>query len=107
MYKKERSYKMASNKSYDERIAELKKKQEQLKAQEKELERRQSAEKRKKRTKRLIELGGIIESVLGRETNDDDKIKLMNFLKKQETNGRYFTRAMNADLITGNTDDDQ
>ncbi len=98
---------MASNKSYDERIAELKKKQEQLKAQEKELERRQSAEKRKKRTKRLIELGGIIESVLGRETNDDDKIKLMNFLKKQETNGRYFTRAMNADLITGNTDDDQ
>ncbi len=36
-----------------------------------------------------------MESVLGRETTDDDKIRFLNFLKKQETNGNYFTRAMN------------
>ena len=81
--------------TYDERINELQKKQEQLKAQERALRKRQSEEARKKRTKRLIELGGIVESVLGRETSDDDKLKLLAFLKKQESNGRYFTKAMN------------
>ena len=88
---------MASGKSYDTRIAELQKKQEQLKAQEKALKKRQSEEERKKRTRRLIELGGIIESVLGRDTTEEDKIKLMNFLKKQEANGDYFSRAMNVE----------
>lgn len=82
-------------KSYDERLDEIKKKQEQLQARERELKKRKSEEDRKKRTKRLIELGGIVESVLGRPTTDEDKIRLLNFLKKQETNGKYFTNAMN------------
>lgn len=82
-------------KSYDERLDEIKKKQEQLQARECELKKRKSEEDRKKRTKRLIELGGIVESVLGRPTTDEDKIRLLNFLKKQETNGKYFTNAMN------------
>ncbi len=82
-------------KTYEERIEELQKKQEQLKAQERALKKRQSEETRKKRTKRLIELGGIIESVLGRDTTEDDKIRLLNFLNKQERNGHYFTKAMN------------
>ena len=82
-------------KSYDERIADLKKKQDQLKAQERALKKRQSAEERRKRTKRLIELGGIVESVLGRPTTDEDKIKFIHFLKRQEMNGKYFSRAMN------------
>lgn len=85
-----------SNKNYDERIAELQKRQEQLKAQERALKKRQSEEERKKRTRRLIELGGIVESVLERPTTDEDKIRLLNFLKRQEANGKYFTRAMNA-----------
>lgn len=55
---------MATTKSYDERIADIQKRQEQLKAQEKTLKKRQSEEMRKKRTRRLIELGGIVESVL-------------------------------------------
>lgn len=88
---------MMAKRSYDERIVELQKKQEQLKAQEKALKRRQYTEEHKKRTRRLIELGGIIESVLGRPTTDEDKIKLLNFLKRQEMNGNYFTRAMNAE----------
>jgi hypothetical protein len=85
--------------NYDERIADLQKRQEQLKAQEKALKKRQSEEERKKRTRRLIELGGIVESVLERPTTDDDKIRLLNFLKKQESNGKYFTRAMNAEAV--------
>lgn len=87
---------MAGNKSFEERIAELQKKQDQLKAQERALKKRQSEDARKKRTRRLIEMGGIVESVLGRETTDEDKIKLMNFLKKQEANGKFFSKAMNA-----------
>lgn len=86
---------MASVRTYDERIEELKKKQEQLKAQEKALKKRQNEEERKSRARRLIELGGIVESVLGRETTEEDKVSLLNFLKKQENNGNYFTKAMN------------
>ena len=84
-----------SQRTYDERIDELRKKQEQHKAQERDLMKRQSADERKKRTRRLIELGGIVESVLGRPTVDEDKIRFLNFLKKQETNGNFFTKAMN------------
>lgn len=47
---------MATTKSYEERIADIQKRQEQLKAQEKALKKRQSEEMRKKRTRRLIEL---------------------------------------------------
>lgn len=86
-----------ATRNYDERIADLQKRQEQLKAQEKALKKRQSEEERKKRTRRLIELGATVESVLERPTTDEDKIRLLNFLKKQESNGKYFTKAMNAD----------
>lgn len=91
---------MATTKSYDERIADIQKRQEQLKAQEKALKKRQSEEMRKKRTRRLIELGGIVESVLGRETEDEDKMRFLNFLKKQEANGNYFTKVMNIGITT-------
>ena len=84
-----------AQRTYDERIAELQKKRDQLKEQEKALIKRQNAEERKKRTRRLIELGGIVESVLGRPTVDEDKVRFMNFLKRQETNGNFFTKAMN------------
>lgn len=86
---------MASKKTYDERIAELQKRQEQLKAQERALKSRQSEEERKKRTRRLIELGGIVESVLGRPTTDEDKERFLMFLRHQEQNGKYFSRTMN------------
>lgn len=93
----ERMRNMAAR-NYDERIADLQKRQEQLKAKEKALKKKQSVEERKKRTRRLIELGGIIESVLERPTTEGDKIRLLYFLKKQEANGKYFTRAMNAEI---------
>ena len=46
-----------ATRSYDERIDELRKKVEQLKAQERDLTKRHNADERKKRTRRLIELG--------------------------------------------------
>ena len=97
---------MATTKSYDERIADIQKRQEQLKAQEKALKKRQSEEMRKKRTRRLIELGGIVESVLGRETEDEDKMRFLNFLKKQEANGNYFTKAMNAGVTAESNEEE-
>ena len=86
-------------KSFDEKILEIEKKQAQLDAQKKSLKKKQSVEERKKRTRRLIELGGIVESVLGRATNDDDKIRLINFLKKQESNGGFFKKAMDESIV--------
>ena len=94
-----------SQKSYDERIDELIKKQEQLKAQERDLRKRQAADERKKRTRRLIELGGIVESVLGRPTTDQDKVRLLYFLKLQEQRGGFFSQAMNDDSIGGDAND--
>ncbi len=84
-----------AKRTFDERIEELVKKQEQLKAQERQLKKQQNTEERKRRTKRLIELGAIVESVLGRPTTDDDKERLQAFLRKQETNEKFFTKAMN------------
>ena len=49
-----------TQRSYEDRIAEIQKKQEQLEAQKRALQKKQSEEDRKKRTRRLIELGGIV-----------------------------------------------
>ena len=84
-----------AKKSYEERLDELVKKQEQLKAQERDIRKRKSAEERKKRTRRLIELGGTVEAVLGRPTTDEDREKFEKFLRMQETNGKFFSKAMN------------
>ena len=94
-----------SQKSFDERMQELIKKQEQLKAQERDLRKRQAADERKKRTRRLIELGGTVESVLGRPTTDQDKVRLMYFLRLQEQRGGFFSQAMNDDSIGGDAND--
>lgn len=91
-----------ASRTYEERIEELQKRQAQLKEQEKDLQRRASAERRKKRTRRLIEIGGIVESVLGREIDDDDKTRLLNFLHQQERNGKYFTKAMMKSVVSEN-----
>lgn len=94
-----------TQKSFDEKMEELLRKQEQLKAQEKALRQRHSEEERKKRTRRLIELGGIVESVLGRPTTDQDKVRFMYFLKLQEKNGGFFSKAMNDERIGGDEND--
>lgn len=92
---------MASKKSYDERIDDIQKKMEQLKAQEKALKKRASEEERRKRTKRLIEVGGAVESVLKKSLGEyagliekEDLPALISFLEKQEERGQYFSKAI-------------
>lgn len=88
---------MAEKRTVEERIAELQKRQEQLKAQEKALKAKQAQAERKARTKRLIEIGGAVESVLGNPIEKQDLPKLISFLKQQEERGQYFSKAMAAD----------
>lgn len=78
----------------EERIEKLKKRQAELKAQEKKLLAQQSQKERKERTKRLIEVGATVEAVLGRPITKDDLPLLFNFLKQQEERGQFFSKAM-------------
>ena len=85
---------MAETRPTEERIAELDKKIEQIKAQKKAILQREKQAERKARTKRLIEIGGAVESVLGHPIEKDDLPKLINFLKQQEERGQFFSKAM-------------
>ena len=88
----------------DEKDSEIQKyldKARQLQEQKKLLEKQKKEADRKARTKRLIEIGASVESVLGRDFRDGDNIRLMNFLKAQERNGKYFTKAMDKELPKG------
>ena len=87
---------MAEQKSSEERIAELDKRIEQIKAQKKAIIQREKQAERRARTKRLIEIGGAAESVLGRPFQEGDLQKFINFLKQQEIRGNYYSKAMNS-----------
>lgn len=78
----------------EEKIAKLREKQAQLKAQEKQLLAKEREKERKARTKRLIEIGGAVESVLGRPIEKEDLPLLIAFLQRQEERGNYFSNAM-------------
>ena len=78
----------------EEKIAKLREKQAQLKAQEKQLLAKEREKERKARTKRLIEIGGAVESVLGRPIEKEDLPLLIDFLQRQEERGNYFSNAM-------------
>ena len=97
-----------STKSYEERLLEMERReQESLEkakryaAQKRELQKRQKAEENKKRTHRLCVIGGEVESVLGCSIEEEDIPKLIGFLKRQEANGRYFSKAMQKEQIPG------
>ena len=66
----------------------------------KELEKRKKAEESKKRTHRLCQVGGAVESVLGAPIEEEDIPKLIGFLKKQEANGKFFSKAMQKETHT-------
>ena len=90
-----------STKTFEERIQEkdlraqkLIEQAKQVSAQRKELVKRQQAEERKKRTHRLIQIGAAVESVLGGSIEEEDVPKLIAFLSKQESNGKFFSKAM-------------
>ena len=96
-----------STKSYEERMLEMEKKeQESLEkakryaTQKKELLKRKKAEESKKRTHRLCQIGGAVESVLGAPIEEEDIPKLIGFLKRQEANGKFFSKAMQKEVNT-------
>ena len=82
-----------ASRSIDERIDDLQKKQAQLKAQEKALKAKKSQAERKARTKRLIEVGAVIEKALDMEFDTQEKRdKLLDILIKQrQTNDGTLT----------------
>ena len=82
-----------STKSYEERMLQLEKKEQeslekakQYAAQKRELKKRQKDVETKKRTHRLCQIGGAVESVLGSAIEEDDIPKLIGFLPFQKTN---------------------
>ena len=90
-----------STKTLEERIQEknlraqkLMEEAKKVEAQRKLLEKRQQAEERKKRTHRLIQIGAAVESVLDTPIEEEDIPRLIAFLKKQEANGKFFSKAM-------------
>ena len=96
-----------STKSYEERLLQLEKpeqesleKAKQYAAQKRELEKRKKAEESKKRTHRLCQIGGAVESVLGCAIEEEDIPKLVGFLKRQEANGKFFSKAMQKEPVT-------
>ncbi|MBQ8982454.1 MAG: DUF3847 domain-containing protein [Lachnospiraceae bacterium] len=96
---------MAAKRTLEERIQEkdiklqqMNEKVKQYEAQKKQLLQQKKEAERKARTHRLIQIGGVVSSVLDREFVDGDDIRLLNFLKMQERNGHYFTNAMNKEL---------
>ena len=85
---------MGARKTTGEMIAEIEKKQEQMNARKKQLLKREAAENRKARTKRLIMIGAEVEKILGRPIEEKDLPKLIRFLENQEARGHFFSRAM-------------
>lgn len=71
----------------------------------KEKKRERNAILRKQRTHRLIEMGGVIESVLKRQTTDADITRLKDLLWYLENDcDHYFSRAMNRKGDSGDED---
>ena len=95
-----------STKSYEERMLQLEKREQeslekakQYAAQKRELEKRKKAEESKKRTHRLCQIGGAVESVLGCAIEEEDIPKLVGCLKGQEANGKFFSKAMQKEPV--------
>jgi hypothetical protein len=93
---------MSTRKSIEEQLAEVRSKKTQLAEKEKRLKAQQKEHERKARTKRLIQLGGIVEKVLGRPTTEEDLPKLLDYLEQQEKRGNFFSKAMNKPTPTTN-----
>ena len=87
-----------STKSYEERMLEMEKKEQESLEKAK----RYAAQKKEllKRTHRLCQVGGAVESVLGAPIEEEDIPKLIGFLKKQEANGKFFSKAMQKETNT-------
>ena len=79
-----------------EQIAKVQEQQKLLKEKERRLKAQQVD--KKAHTKLLIEVGKTIESILDRSLQQDDIVKLQNFLELQEYRGKFFSKAMNSNM---------
>lgn len=85
-----------ARKTIEEQLKALEEKEQILKARKQQLIAKSKEQERKARTRRLIEIGGAVESVLGRAIEKEELPKLITFLKQQDKNGGFFSRAMNS-----------
>ncbi len=92
---------------YEERIRALEKKElESIEATKSSLHsgRNWKSERKQRKVKngthRLCQIGGAVESVLGCPIEEEDLPKLIGFLKRQETNGKFFSKAMQKEPLT-------
>ena len=92
---------MAARKTTSERIADIEKKQAQMSALKKQLQKKEAAETRKARTRRLIMIGAEVEKILGKPIEECDLPKLKRFLESQESREHYFSKAMAAEPTAG------
>ena len=73
-----------------------------IRASEKRLQAENKKKLRQLDAHNKIVMGGVIRSVLGRDFEEGDDRRLLFFLKMQERNGHYFTKAMNRKDPEGN-----
>ena len=64
-----------TRKTDEELLAELQKKKEQLRAREQRIKARMNEKARKERTRRLIQLGAVVESALGKEFSTPEELE--------------------------------
>ena len=90
-----------STKSYEERLLQLEKREQeslekakQYAAQKRELKKRQKDVETKNEPTGSVQIGGAVESVIGSAIEEEDIPKLVGFLKRQEANGKFFSKAM-------------
>jgi len=84
-------------------LADLAEKKKQLLEKERRLKARLAEDERKKRTKRLIEIGACVESVFSDKIEKEDLPALIDFLKKQDERGGYFSGAIKSGRERRNT----
>ena len=89
-----------ARKTIEEQIQALEEKEKVLKARKQRLQAKEREQERKARTHRLIEVGGAVESVLGRPITKEELPMLIAFLKTQEERGQYFSKAMSGNTQT-------
>ena len=82
-----------SEKSYEERAAEIEEKIEQLKAQKKKMLVRQKADDRKRRTHRLISCGAVLDSAFNMEIDPDVLAAYLATQVRRDENGDPVTVA--------------
>ena len=79
----------------DARLAKIQMQAQKIEAEKKKLKTEQKEEERKKRTKRLIEIGAAVESICGIPIEKEDIPTLLKFFYNLENkNDNYYSRYM-------------